>query len=64
MSRTLADTSYDYLVKLLIIGDSAVGKTNLMLRICDEKFMATHVTTIGVDFKIKIIEVNGKKLKI
>lgn len=63
MSKTLSDHSYDWLAKVLIIGDSAVGKTNIMLRICDEKFIPSHVTTIGVDFKLKTIEVKGKKIK-
>ena len=38
---------YDYLVKLLIVGDSAVGKTCILLRFVENKFVSTHLTTIG-----------------
>lgn len=41
------DQGYDYLVKLLIIGDSGVGKTNILLRFCENNFMTSHLTTIG-----------------
>ena len=41
------DHSYDWLVKLLIIGDSGVGKTNILLRFCDNNFIPSHLTTIG-----------------
>ena len=68
------EPAYDYLVKLLIIGnyfffillkigDSGVGKTNILLRICDNKYVESHLTTIGIDFKIKTIEVDKKKIK-
>lgn len=40
-------SSYDWLVKILIIGDSGVGKTNMLLRICDDRFNQTHITTLG-----------------
>ena len=55
----MKDNSYDFMVKLLIIGDSGVGKTNILLRACDNKFIPSHLMTIGklfilgVDFKIK-----------
>lgn len=42
--------AYDWLVKILIIGDSGVGKTNILLRICDDRFNATHLTTLGINF--------------
>ena len=41
------DHQYDWLVKLLIIGDSGVGKTNILLRACDDKFVPSHLMTIG-----------------
>lgn len=58
------DQNYDYLAKLLIIGDSGVGKTNILLRFCENNFMTSHLTTIGIDFKIKTIEVDSKKIRL
>ncbi|MGC4046672.1 MAG: hypothetical protein QM758_23005 [Armatimonas sp.] len=39
--------TYDWLAKLLIIGDSGVGKTNILLRFCENNFLTSHLTTIG-----------------
>lgn len=41
------EKSCDYVIKLLIIGDGNVGKTNLLLRVCENKFVKSHLTTIG-----------------
>lgn len=53
----------DYLVKLLIIGDSGVGKTCLLLRFADNSFTTSHLTTIGIDLKVRTLSVEGKALK-
>ncbi|XP_026888675.1 ras-related protein Rab-35b [Electrophorus electricus] len=55
---------YDYLFKLLIIGDSGVGKSSLLLRFADNTFSGSYITTIGVDFKIRTVELNGEKVKL
>ncbi|KAK4336814.1 hypothetical protein RND71_043693 [Anisodus tanguticus] len=55
---------YDHLFKLLIIGDSGVGKSSLLLRFGDNTFNGSYITTIGVDFKIKTIEIDGEKIKL
>mmetsp|Transcript_7668 Transcript_7668/g.9506 ORF Transcript_7668/g.9506 Transcript_7668/m.9506 type:complete len:91 (-) Transcript_7668:470-742(-) len=55
---------YDHLLKLLLIGDSAVGKSCLLLRFADDTFTDTYVSTIGVDFKIRTITVDGKPVKL
>jgi Ras-related protein Rab-8A len=47
----------------VIIGDSAVGKTNILLRYTDDLYRATHTSTIGVDFKVKTINVDETKIK-
>jgi Ras-related protein Rab-8A len=61
-ARARAD--YDYLVKLLLIGDSGVGKSCLLLRFSDDSFTTSFITTIGIDFKIRTIELDGKRIKL
>ena len=51
----MSSQKYNHLFKLLIIGESGVGKTCLLLRFTDDSFTSNHLTTIGIDFKIKII---------
>ena len=51
--------------KILLLGDSAVGKSCLLLRYCDEKFQDLHLATIGLDFRLKRINLeNNKKIKV
>merc|ERR1712066_22512 len=56
--------AYDYLLKLLLIGDSGVGKTCLLFRFAEDSFNPAFISTIGIDFKIRTIEVDGKRLKL
>lgn len=56
--------TYDYLFKLLLIGDSGVGKTCLLFRFSEDAFNTTFISTIGIDFKIRTIELNGKRIKL
>ncbi|KAL9596173.1 MAG: hypothetical protein Q9179_004710 [Wetmoreana sp. 5 TL-2023] len=55
---------YDYLFKLLLIGDSGVGKSCLLLRFADDTYTESYISTIGVDFKIRTIELDGKTVKL
>ncbi|KYR01095.1 Rab GTPase [Tieghemostelium lacteum] len=55
---------YHYLFKLLLIGDSGVGKSCLLLRFADDTYAESFISTIGVDFKIRTIELNGKTIKL
>eukprot|EP01083_Nonionella_stella_P132767 403687_1 len=55
---------YDVLLKLLMIGDSGVGKSCLLLRFCDESFTQSFITTIGIDFKIKSMDIDGQRVKL
>lgn len=50
--------------KILLIGDSGVGKSCLLVRFVDDTFSPSFITTIGIDFKIKTIDINGKKIKL
>ena len=56
--------AYDYLFKLLLIGDSGVGKTCVLFRFAEDQYNATFISTIGIDFKIRTIELDGKKIKL
>jgi Ras-related protein Rab-8A len=54
---------YDQLVKILLLGDSGVGKTCLLTRFAEKKYSPSLVTTAGIDFKVQYFEVNGVKIK-
>lgn len=58
------EENYDLLFKVLLVGDSSVGKTSVLLRYTDETFHAEFQSTIGVDFRIKTISMNNKVLKL
>ncbi|KAF7456695.1 putative small GTP binding protein rab1a [Cryptosporidium felis] len=55
---------YDYLFKLLLIGDSGVGKSCLLLRFADDTYTDSYISTIGVDFKIRTINLENKTVKL
>jgi len=55
---------YDHLVKLLLIGDSGVGKSSLLLKFTDGKFSSQMAQTIGMDFRVKVLELEGKTVKV
>ena len=55
---------YDHLIKLLMIGDSGVGKTCFLLRFADDNFTSSHLTTIGIDFKLKNMQIDGTNIKL
>ncbi|KAJ4757505.1 Ras-related protein Rab-1A [Rhynchospora pubera] len=55
---------YDYLFKLLLIGDSSVGKSCLLLRFADDSYVDSYISTIGVDFKIRTVDLDGKTVKL
>ncbi|KAL4647441.1 mitochondrial import inner membrane translocase subunit TIM50 isoform X1 [Arapaima gigas] len=51
-------------LSLLLIGDSGVGKSCLLLRFADDTYTESYISTIGVDFKIRTIEMEGKTVKL
>ena len=55
---------YDTPVKLLVIGESGVGKSCLLLRYCDDKFTHSYITTIGIDFKVKNVVIDDEEIKL
>ncbi|RLV91864.1 Ras-related protein SEC4 [Spathaspora sp. JA1] len=56
--------AYDMIMKLLLVGDSGVGKSCILLRFVEDKFNPSFITTIGIDFKIRTIESKGKRIKL
>ena len=56
--------AYDHLLKVLLIGDAGVGKSSLLLRYTEDKFDEALGSTIGVDFKVKTGEADGKRVKL
>lgn len=57
------DDEYDYLFKVVLIGDSGVGKSNLLSRFTRNEFNLESKSTIGVEFATRSIEVDGKTIK-
>mmetsp|Transcript_16772 Transcript_16772/g.29669 ORF Transcript_16772/g.29669 Transcript_16772/m.29669 type:complete len:203 (+) Transcript_16772:266-874(+) len=55
---------YDYLFKLVLIGDSGVGKSCLLLRFADDSFTESYISTIGVDFRFRTVKVGDKYVKL
>eukprot|EP01121_Diplochlamys_sp_Union-15-3_P000744 TRINITY_DN1061_c0_g1_i1.p1 TRINITY_DN1061_c0_g1~~TRINITY_DN1061_c0_g1_i1.p1 ORF type:complete len:213 (+),score=36.25 TRINITY_DN1061_c0_g1_i1:51-689(+) len=58
-----SDDTYDYLFKIVLVGDSAVGKSNLLWRFTKNEFYEETKSTIGVEFAVKSVGVEGKTVK-
>ena len=59
-----ADQNFDYMFKLLIIGNSSVGKTSFLFRYSDDSFTSSFVSTVGIDFKVKTVHHHDKRIKL
>ena len=55
------EKKFDFLFKLLLIGDSGVGKTCIIFRFVENTFNTAFITTIGIDFKIRTVEIGKYK---
>ncbi len=60
----MIDKEYDYIFKVLLVGNSDVGKSSLILRYVDQIWNDVFVPTIGVDFKVKSLEIENKSIKL
>jgi Ras-related protein Rab-11A len=58
-----AEDDYDYLFKVVLIGDSGVGKSNLLSRFTRNEFSLESKSTIGVEFATRSLQVDGKVVK-
>merc|ERR1712118_348765 len=56
--------SYAYLFKYIIIGDTGVGKSCLLLQFTDKRFRHDHDLTIGVEFGARMVTIDGKQIKL
>jgi len=62
--KDAADQNFDYMFKLLIIGNSSVGKTSFLFRYADDSFTSAFVSTVDIDFKVKTVFRNDKRVKL
>ena len=51
-------------MKILVVGNSGVGKTNILMKYCGQQANYSHLPTIGIDFRLKTIELDGEMMKI
>ena len=62
--KELEGDKVDYNFRILIIGNTSVGKTSVLIRYADDYFSQIHLATIGIDKKSKILDINNKKIKL
>ena len=63
-NNKMSKNDHDYMFKIILIGSSGVGKSNILLRFTRDQFNESHQTTIGVEYAAKNVEVNGKKIRL
>lgn len=62
--KDVTDQNFDYMFKILIIGNSSVGKTSFLFRYSDDSFTSAFVSTVGIDFKVKTVLRQDKRVKL
>ena len=62
--KDATDQNFDYMFKILIIGNSSVGKTSFLFRYADDSFTSAFVSTVGIDFKVKTVFRQNKRVKL
>ncbi|ORX56228.1 ras-related protein rab-2B-like protein [Hesseltinella vesiculosa] len=60
----MSNFNYSYIIKYIIIGDTGVGKSCLLLQFTDKRFMPAHDLTIGVEFGTRFVVVNDQRIKL
>jgi len=61
--RYQGENDYDYPIKILLLGDRAVGKTSLINRFSDNIFLTNLMSTTGVDYKVKYLDICGTRVR-
>lgn len=61
---SVSSITYDKKLKIMVVGESLVGKTSLIRRYTKNKFGGDYLATIGIDFQFKYLDINGKKVKV
>ena len=63
INKKMEEKDFDFNFKVLLLGNSGVGKSSLLLRFVDMTFNETFISTLGVDFKVKTMEIEDKNVK-
>ncbi|KAL5971318.1 Ras-related protein Rab-3 [Taenia solium] len=63
-AKDASDQNFDYMFKILIIGNSSVGKTSFLVRYAEDSFTSAFVSTVGIDFKVKTVFRQDKRVKL
>lgn len=64
LAVSMKNKEYDFLFKFVMVGNSAVGKSSLLLRFADDQFNENYMITIGVDFRFKSMRINDHIIKL
>ena len=59
-----SNSEFELTIKLLIVGDSTVGKTNFIYKFTDDKFKENYFASTGIDLKTTSIKIDGKNIKL
>lgn len=63
-SRQRVEEPFDFVQKIIIIGDSGVGKSNILLRYTEGKFVDNYMMTIGLNYVFRVVNIEGVKIKL
>ena len=63
-SISIEEEYYDLKIRLMLIGDSNVGKTSIIKRYCNNQFSPSYISTVGIDFETKYLRLNGKTINL
>ena len=58
------EDEFDYTCKIVLVGETSVGKTNILSRFCRDEFLANSKCTLGIEFATKVINFENKKIKL